>query len=239
MNNLFNLRTLINARDSFLSSLIIVSLLAATFVVLEPVVSRSQASDTFTIEQTITGEISFLVAANDVTMVGSIAGLTGGVATGSTYTKVRTNDDDGYNMTIRFPYATTTGMDGENTATFINNYTPATPGTPDFNWSNNSAGAAAEFGYTIKSSTTADVATRFRNNGSVCNNATGGDVATKCWMNPSTTAIQVINRTAVSGAAPLGATTTFLFKVYVPSTPSPSLEADTYNATATLTATNN
>jgi len=238
MNQLFNFRTFINLRDSFLSSLIIVSLLAATFVVLEPVVSRSQATDTFTIEQTITGEISFLTSAVDVTMVGSIAGLTGGTATGSAFVKVRTNDDDGFNMTIRFPFATTTGMDGENTATYINNYTPTTPGLPDFNWVNNSTGGASEFGYTVKSSTTADVATRFRNNGSVCNNNSGGDTATKCWMNPSTTAIQVINRTT-SGAAPLGATTTFLFKVYVPSAPTPSLEADTYNATATLTATNN
>lgn len=237
MNYLLALRTLINIRDSFLSSLIIVSLLVASFVILEPVVSRGQASDNFVIQQTVGGEISFLTNAADVTMVGTVLGLTGGVATGSTYTRVRTNDENGYNMTIRFPYATTTGMDGASTTSYINNYTPATPGTPDFSWVNNSSGGASEFGYTVKGSTTADVATRFRNNGSVCNNASGGDVATKCWMNPSTTAITVVNRT--SGAAPQGATTTFLFKVYAPNNPSPALEADVYYATATLTATNN
>jgi len=237
MNKLIIYRTIINLRDSFISSLIIIALVTATFVVLEPVVSRGQQSETFEISQTVVGEISFEVAPNDVTMIGTITGLSGGVATGSTYAVVRTNDTDGYNMTIRFPFATTTGMDGEATASYINNYTPATPGTPDFNWVNNAPGGAAEFGYTVKSSSTADVATRFRNNGSVCNNAGGGDVATKCWMNPSTTAITIINRT--SGAAPLGATTTLLFKVYAPDTPTPALETDIYTATATLTATNN
>lgn len=236
MNYLLALRTLVNLRDSFVSSLVIVSLVVATFVILEPVVSRSQATDTFTISQQITGEISFTTFAQDVSMVGTIAGLTGGTATGSAYVRVRTNDDDGYNMTIRYPYATTTGMDGATTTSYINNYTPATPGAPDFNWVNNSTGQAAEFGYTVKASTTADVATLFRNDGAVCGVA-GSDAANKCWMNPSTTAITVINRT--SGAAPLGATSTFLFKVYVPNNPNPSLEADTYVATATLTATNN
>jgi hypothetical protein len=238
MDNFIKPLIIINLRDSLVSAVLIVAILMASFVLIEPVVSRGQASDTFTIEQTITGEISFLTFAQDVTMNGSIAGLTGGTATGSAFVKVRTNDDDGYNMTIRFPFSTTTGMDGETTNAYINNYTPSTPGTPDFNWANNSAGQASEFGYTVKSSSTADVATRFRNNGSVCNNASGGDVATKCWMNPSTTAIQVINRTT-GGAAPQGATTTFMFKVYVPSAANPSLQTDTYNATATLTATNN
>ena len=225
-------------QNACISALMIVGLLATAYVILEPTVSRGQAaSDTFEVTQTITGEISFLVIAADVTMVGGINGLTGGYATGTTYAVIQTNDPDGYTMTIRFPFATTTGMDGDTTATFINNYTPATPGTADFAWVDNASGGASEFGYSVSASTTADVAQAFKDNGAVCGGGGTLDDIDKCWLNGSTTAQTIISRT--SGAAATGATTTIRFKVSVPNNPSPSLDADTYTATATLTATNN
>ena len=171
-------------------------------------------------------------------MVGSINGLTGGFATGTTFTVVQTNDPDGYNMTIRFPFSTTTGMDGDATASFINNYSTASSagGVADYGFDVPTTGNAAEFGYTVNASTTADLDPTFRNNGTVCGNTGGGDVSYQCWINGSTTAETIINTTS---AAPYGATTTLRFKVAVPNNPSPSLSADTYTATATLTATNN
>ena len=222
---------------ALLIAVLVTGLGIAVYTVFEPAITHSQVNDTFIVTQTITDEISFLVNAADVTMDGSINGITGGFATGTTYAVVQTNDSDGYNMTIRFPYATTSGMQGDTTASVINNYTPAAAGVPDYEWVDNGAGGASEFGYTVNASTTADLDTTFRNNGTACNNAAGGDVAYKCWLNGSTTAETIVNRT--SGSAATGATTTIRFKVAVPSNPTPNLDADTYTATATLTATNN
>lgn len=217
---------------------LITTIILFSLALWQPMVARSQsASDEFIVTQTITGEISFSVAAADVTMNGSINGLTGGVATGTTQVVIQSNDADGYNMTLVFPYATTSGMQANNTASVINNYTPTSATVPDLNWADNAAGGAAEFGYSVSASTTADLALAYRNNGTVCGNSSGGDVYRKCWFNASITPATIINRT--SGAAPNGATTTIRFKVAVPNNPSPSLDADTYTATATLTATNN
>lgn len=221
------------------SSLIAVALtvvLVSGLVLLEPLAARGQASasEQFIVTQTITGEIS-MTALGDVSLSG-INGLTGGTASGSTYTVVRSNDPAGYNMTIAFPYATTSGMQGNTTSSYINNYTPGTPGTPDYTFTANGAGGAAEFGYTVGASTTADLATLFRNNSTVCNNDAGVDTEFECWMNPATTTQTIVNRTSEAGT---GATTTIKFQVTVPSNPTPALEVDTYTATVTLTATNN
>lgn len=226
-----------SAVRAFLIAITFLVIGSLLYIMYEPLVSRSQVSDTFEISQTITGEISFLVAAADVTMDGALNGITGGYATGTTNVVVSTNDSDGYNMTIKFPYATTTGMDGDTTATYINNYTPASAGVADYNWVTNSTGGAAEFGYTVSASTSADVAPAFQDDGISSCGAGGNETTDKCWLNASTTAQTIINRT--SGSAADGATTTIKFKVAVPSNPSPALDADTYTATATLTATNN
>lgn len=219
------------------SSLLLTSLLFVFYSLFEPTITHSQATDTFEVEQTITGEISFRVAAADVTMDGTINGLTGGYATGTTYVVVQSNDPDGYNMTITFPFATTSGMQGDNSASVINNYSPDSEGVADYNWQDNAAGGAAEFGYSVNASTTADLDLTFRDNGTDTCGVGAADDVNKCWLNGTTTPETIVNRT--SGAAATGATTTILFKVSVPNNPNPSLDADTYTATATLTATNN
>lgn len=223
------------AKNALVATLIIAVFGVFSYFAFEPTVGRAVTSNPhdFLVQQTITDEISFLVEAADVTMVGSIQGLTGGYATGTTYAVVQTNDPDGYSMTLSF--STTTAMQGEATTGVINNYTPATPSTADFNWIDNSTGGAAEFGYSVSASTTSDIDPTFQDNGASCG-AGGADNILKCWLNPSTTAETIINRAT---AAATGATTTLRFKVAVPSAPSPSLPADLYTATGTLTATNN
>jgi hypothetical protein len=222
-------------REGLVAAVLVTSLMIAAVAFTEPTAGRAQVTDEFIVQQTITGEISFLVNAADVTMVGDINGLTGGAATGSTFAVVRTNDPDGYNLTLAFPFATTSGMQGDTTSSVINNYTPATPGTADYTWVDNSTGGAAEFGYTVAASSSADIAATFLNSGSTC--GSGSFEADRCWLNASVTPQTIINRT--SGAAPDGATTTIIFRVNVPNNPSPALDADVYTATATLTATNN
>lgn len=96
------------------------------------------------------------------------------------------------------------------------------------------ASTSAVFAYTVSASNTPDVAQAFRDNGTICGTG-AGDVANACWRGPTTTAVRIVSR---STSAATGATTSIQFKVNVPNNPSPSVNADTYTATATLTAVN-
>lgn len=213
------------------SAILVMALLFS--LILEPTLGRAAASanDTFLITQQITDEISFLVPAADVTMVGSIQGVTGGYATGTTYAVVRSNSNSGYTMDISFSNAP--AMRGTSTlSTAIRDFaTSSTMMQPSFAFVSSTS---AQFGYTVSASTTSDLDPSFLNNGTICNSG-AGFTANTCWMTPSTTAYRIINR---STSAPTGATTTLTFKIEVPSNPSPAVEEDFYVATATLTATN-
>ena len=200
-------------------------MLAFLFLSLEPTVSQAVTS-TFTVRQQITSEISFLVSAANVTMAGTLAGITGGNATGTTYAVIQTNQATGYTMDIAF--SNSPAMLGEVTgSTAIRNYGSTTEPTYNF-----FASTSAVFAYTVNASTTSDIDQSFLNNGSACN-AGAGQTANTCWMGASTTNFRIINR---GSAALTGATTSLQFKVNVPSNPSPGLQADFYTATATLTA---
>ncbi len=228
---MFNLTKISDsAKYAFIASLILLLFVFGIYTAVEPSVSRA-VTDNFTISQNITDEISFLVAAADVQMQGSISGITGGTATGSTYTVVRTNDAQGYNMTMAF--SNSPAMISTTTSDVIFDYKYAAGSTtPDYDFV---ASSSAIFGFTINASTTSDVDPSFQNNGAFC--GSGGSTSYfKCWGSPSTTPETIINRNT---SASDGATTTITFRVNVPSSPSPSLEAAFYTATATLTAVNN
>jgi hypothetical protein len=221
----------IAARQSLLAAVLIAMLGMSAFFAFEPNVTRSQ--EVFLVSQTITDEVSFSTIPPDVSMTGSIAGLAGGYATGSTQFVINTNDAQGYTMTLVF--SSTTAMSRNNgTGGFINNYTPATPGTPDFNWVDNSAGQSAEFGYTVAASTTGQVDQSFRHTGSTCNTGST-ETALRCWLNPSTTPETII----VTNSPTPSSTSTLTFKVAVPNGPNPALPSGIYIATGTLTATTN
>ena len=200
-------------------------MLTLSFTLLEPTVTRA-ITNTFIVTQSITAEISFLATSSAVTMVGSIAGITGGNATGTTQVVVQTNSAGGYNMTLSF--SGTPAMRGNATGnTGIIDY--GTSSIPTFNFV---ASSSAVFAYRVSATTTSDVAQAFLNNGTSCN-AGAASTANTCWMGPSTTPMTIINRTV---AATTSATTTIQFRVNVPNNPTPSLQSDTYTATATLTA---
>ncbi len=206
---------------------------ALTYSLIEPTIGRAAASatDTFLITQQITDEISFLTTAADVTMVGSIQGVTGGHATGTTFAVVRSNSNSGFTMDIAFSGAP--AMRGTSTLSqAIRDFaTSSSMMQPSFAFT---ASTAAMFGYTVAASTTSDLDPSFLNDGTNCN-AGAGYTANTCWMTPSTTNYRIINR---STSAPTGATTSLTFRVTVPNNPSPTVDEDFYVATATLTATN-
>lgn len=211
---------------------IVVSLLLATFIVLEPTVGRSQASDIFTVSQQITGEISITASTSDVTMDANILGLTGGHATGSTQVVVTTNNATGYKLELSF--ASTTAMYRDGGSGEIENYSPAVVTVPDYDFDDTEI--FGQFAYTVSASTSLDVDQSFEDNGTLCN-VSGSVTVDKCWLNPSTTAEQIV---LTSAATPVsGSTSTVQFRVTVPNAPSPAIPTGTYTATATLTATTN
>ena len=217
--------------NSSLAAMLVLTLAFAAFLVLEPTVGRS-AVDTFEITQTITDETSFAVASNDVTMSPqNIAGLTGGRASGSTTVRVRTSNSIGYNMTIVF--SSTTAMTRDGGGGNIRNYNPTTINVPDYAFGSEVFG---QFAYTVIASTSGDLNTSFRDSGAACN-AGSNNTASTCWLNPSTTAKQVILTSAYTQSS--GSTSTIAFRVDIPSNPVPSISEGVYTATATLTAINN
>lgn len=218
------------AFQSLIASTTIMALCTSTFMLAEPTISHGQQRDTdkvFTIKQTIIDETSFLVPPANVTMNGSINGVTGGTATGTSQFSVISSNASGYYVNIAFQYvANTEAMVGdENASQAIRDY-GAGKTTPTYGIT---ASSAAQFAYTVVSSTTADTAAVFRSSGAVCGS---GAVNGLCWKAPSSTAYQIVNRTT---AATTGATSSVVFNVTVPSNASPIPEAQTYTATATLT----
>ncbi len=235
MNTKFYLTSLTQA---FIAAILIVAVLFALYFFAEPRVGRAQdTSGPFTISQDIIGETSFIVDAVNTTLSGSLNGITGGTANGSTTVVVQTNSPTGYTMDIAFfDNGTLQTMEGEITgSSAIRDYPASSTGSttnpfePSFLFS--TASTAAVFAYTMSAADSSDLDQSFLNNGTICNSG-GGYTVDRCWMTPATTTFQIIDRDT---DAVTGATSTLHFRVHVPNNPNPGLVVDTYTATATLT----
>jgi hypothetical protein len=206
-------------------------LLLAGFFLAEPRISHGDDTADFYVRQTITDETSFLVDPGNTTMNNTtISGITGGNATGSSRFVVKSNNASGYYVEIDFfDNAGAWAMRGdEDGGAQIRDYGGDVTGQPSYNWT---ASSAAQFAYTLNSSTTLDTDDSFLNNGSNTCNTGSTQTFGKCWKAPSTTGFRVVDR---STAATTGATSTLYFKVNVPSGSNPTPTAQTYTATATL-----
>ena len=210
------------------------------FLVLEPTVGHTQStSDEFLVTQTITSAMSFLTNPGDVTMSGTIDGLTGGTAYGTTTARIRTNNATGYNMTIQFSSTTAMGRTGG--SGYINNYLYSTS-TANYPSGFTTAPANAQFGFTVNASTTSEISSVFTDNGSACGTSNNGSFTFgNCWRGASSTdetfETELINTSGPSANS--GSTSTVVFRVTLPSNPVPIVPNGTYVATATLTATEN
>lgn len=216
--------------NTIIESTILYIVLFGAFVAFEPSVSNA-LSTTFTVAQTVNTEIAFVTPASNITLAPNIDTSVGGVALGETQVVVITNDHLGYSMTLTA--SSSLGMIGvASTTQYIPAYSPASAGVPDFTF--NSPANTALFGYTVEASTTADLATAFKDNAGLCNALSGFDTADSCWIDANTTPYTIINRT---NETPLsGATTTLKFRVAINANPVPPLPNDNYVATTTLTA---
>lgn len=218
---------------AFVSAVVIMITFAMLYVMIEPQITNGQTTETFTIQATVTGESSFLVPPSDVTMVGTLNGLTGGSATGSSEFVVQSNSATGYYVEIDFfDNGTDNAMLGDATSnTAIHDYGGDVAGEPSFGIS---ASNSAQFAYTVSSDVTSDTPQSFRDNGSSCNEV-AGTAAGNCFKSPATTAFEIARR---ASSAPTGATSTILFNITVPNNPSPVPAAEQYTATATLSLFN-
>lgn len=209
-------------------------ILALLFVVVEPAMSdAATASTQFTETLSVTSEISFLVSGSNLTLSPSLAGITGGTANGQTSVRVLTNNALGYSMTLTA--SSSSGMIANGSSGVIPALIPASGTTPDYSFAAPTNSAA--FGYTVEASTTADLDAKFKDNGSNTCNTGSTDTADKCWLNASTSAVTIINRSSATSAS--GSTSTIKFRAVISANPLPAIPQDTYVATTTLTATTN
>lgn len=221
---------------SLFASVTIAALLLLAYFAAEPSITRAQLADTsndFVISQTITDESSFLVQPANVTMDGSLNGISGGTANGSTTFSVQSNNSSGYTVSISFFDNGTEGaMLGSETADeSIRDFQDGIT-EPVFAFT---ASSAAQFGYTVESLTPGDTDASFLDDGA-SNCASGAtQTADSCWMAPTSTSFQIVDRDA---SASTGATSTLKFRVVVPNNPNPVPTAETYYATATLSLFN-
>jgi hypothetical protein len=191
---------------------------------------QSETAD-FTIQQTITDETSFTVPPSNITMNGSINGITGGQATGSSQFVVLTNNAAGYRVDISFEDNTTpNAMLGDTSGSLaIRNYDSDNAGQPSYGYI--ASTTASLFAYTVLSTTTTDTDQSFLELGASCNQSGGTDSNLACWKSPAVSAYTIVQR---DSSAVTGATSTVLFNVTVPNAAFPVPEAETYTATATL-----
>jgi hypothetical protein len=170
-------------------------------------------------QQMLESYISLSTIAN--TPLTPALGLAGGTSNGSSTFTVVTDNRAGYRVTI---HASNTPAlrSGANS---IANYAPS-GANPDFTFT--VPANTARFGFSPEG---VNVATRFRDNGSVCSTGSG-DTVLACWDMVSTTPVEIVRGTAANH--PTGATTTLRFRVGIGS--SAAVTAGSYIATTTVTA---
>lgn len=209
--------------SAFTTSVLFVAVALMSFMAFEPA-DTFAITDQFTVTQSITGEIAFQTLAADVTMSPSIAGLTGGVSSGSTTVAVRTNDPQGYTLSISF--ASTTAMLYDDGPQYIPNY----GGSPTYNFT--VTAGQSDFAFAASST---NIVAALQNNGSTCG-AGSNKSAANCWLLPTNAATPytLVNRSTPTPAD--GELTNISFRVGVGANPNPTLPIGTYTATATLTA---
>ncbi len=142
-----------------------------------------------------------LIPGADVTMT-FLGGVTGGTSNGSTTFTVISDNDPGYTVSIKASSSPALMSASDSFA----DYTPA-GAAPDFVFS--VAAGISEFGFSPQG---ADIASRYKDNGSTCNTGTG-DTALACWDGLSTSNQTIVQR--MSATASTGVPTTINFRAEI------------------------
>jgi hypothetical protein len=157
---------------------------------------------------------------SDVTLLPSLAGLTGGTSNGSTSVTVTTDSPAGYSLSIKAQ----NNPAMQKGAVTIADYNQGVDN--DFSFS--VVTGQASFGF---SPSGANIVSAFKDNGSLCG-VGSSDTALACWAGLATTPIVVAQ--GAGSNHPSGTPTTINFRVGIGS--GASVESGVYTATTTLTA---
>lgn len=122
------------------------------------------------------GESYISISAPSPLLMTSMGGLSGGSSEGTMYWVVTTDNPAGYSMSV----ASTTNPAMKSATDSLDDYTPA-GANPDYNFTNLPANSS--FGFSPEGT---DTASRFKDNGSLCNTGTSETTA-RCWDGLSTT----------------------------------------------------
>ncbi len=162
-----------------------------------------------------------MTAAGNVSLSPAIGGVTGGTGNGNTSVTVITDNAAGYQLSIQA--SSSPALVSE--ANSFSDYVPA-GADPDFIFS--ILAPASAFGFSPEG---ADILSKYKDNGSVCNTGIG-DTADRCWDGLSATS--KIFAQSTSSNQPSGVVTTIKFRAQVGS--SRMQQPGTYTATTTITA---
>jgi hypothetical protein len=169
-------------------------------------------------------ETSYIsISASSTAALADVNGLTGGASLASTTFTVLTDDPAGYSLSVQA--ASSPAMKGPNGAT-IADYVPASPPTPDYQFTITSSQAA--FGFSAEGH---DLVSKYKNNGTTCNTGTL-QTANQCW-DGFTTSPKIIAQSS-SDNQPNGATTTLEYQVKIGT--AKVQDNGAYSATITVTA---
>ncbi|RLC39839.1 MAG: hypothetical protein DRH33_01775 [Candidatus Nealsonbacteria bacterium] len=176
--------------------------------------------------------LSVALSTTSLQMSPDIPGITGGSSTATLTATTTTDSPSGYSIYISA--STSPAMKcqsgGCNVATDnFADYTPSTPGTPDFNWE--VAPNAAEFGFTPEGS---HIVQKFKDDSSSCNTGSN-DTTDACWYNFSTS--NEIIAQSYSANHPSGTPTTIKFQAE--SGPQNNQTSGNYGAVITITVVSN
>lgn len=176
--------------------------------------------------------ISVGLSTTTLQMSPDIPGVTGGTSSGSLLATATTDSSSGYSMSVKG--STSPAMKCESggcdpALDEFSDYTPETPGTPDFDWS--VASSEAEFGYTCEGG---DIVQKFLDDGASCDTGST-DTPDACWYNFSTSN-QTISK-SYSSNQPNGTQTTVKFKAE--SGPQNNQTSGNYSGVITVTVVSN
>lgn len=233
---MYYVESLKNLVLTILSCVLAAATVLATFALIEPVITGAQGESVdITVTQQINTETSFTSDPQNVAMDTAIGGITGGSSQGTSTFAVQTNNPAGYNVTISF--ADDPAMQATGSAASIPDYSQT---TPDWSFVENAAGGSAAFAYAVHAASAGEIATAFEDDGSsTCGsggNNTYPTASQGCWVSPSTGNVTILSSSGITSGP---ATSSVLFRVHVPASPSPGVEAGGYVATATLTVADN
>jgi len=159
----------------------------------EPAVvgAATTANDSITVTQAVTSDLT-ISAPDNVTMTGTIYGMTGGTGDGSATWNVKTSDTSGFGMSLKADAVNCLRKSSESFA----DYSLATPHS--YSWT---APAVSAFGFTVEPETTGDTVAAFLDNGSTTCGSGAVNGASTCWSGfNGTTDISIISRSTQTDA---------------------------------------